>query len=328
MLANFGIGARALVFGIIVIVLTGSALLLARAIPEEKFVEYRMGEPQDAPIAIAAGNDGSIWFTIDHADAIGRVRDGRIERLPTSSRNIEPLGLAVATDGSAWYTDLAARAIVRIGSDGEIARFVLDTPIARLGRLAIAPDGAAWFADSTGYGMTRLKDGVFTRHQIESARGGPYGVAVTADGAIWATLQNGNQLLNIATDGTSRTFDLPRGGAVPTDVALGSDGSVWFLQFRANRIGRFKDGQFSDVDAGRENVGLSGIAVAPNGDVWFGMMRRASLGRLRDGHIRILALPRDNARPFSVAVDRDGNVWYADISGFVGMLPARHAGAR
>jgi streptogramin lyase len=42
----------------------------------------------------------------------------------------------------------------------------------------------------------------------------------------------------------------------------------------------------------------------------------------------LFALPRDNARPFSVAVDRDGNVWYADISGFVGMLPATHAGAR
>jgi virginiamycin B lyase len=115
---------------------------------------------------------------------------------------------------------------------------------------------------------------------------------------------------------------------VPTDVAVGSDGSVWFLQFRANRIGRFKDGQFSDVEVDRENAGLSGIAVAPNDDVWFGMLRRASLGRLRNGHITVFALPRDNARPFSVAVDRGGNVWYADISGFVGMLPARHAGAR
>jgi virginiamycin B lyase len=325
MLANFGIGARAVVLGITV--LTGGALVLVR-IPEKKFVEYRMGEPQDAPIAIAAGNDGSIWFTIDHADAIGRVRNGRIERLPTSSRNIEPLGLAVAADGSAWYTDLAARAIARISNVGEIARFGLDTPITRLGRLAIAPDGAAWFADPTGYGMTRLKDGVFTRYQIESARGGPYGVAVTADGAIWATLQNGNQLLCVAADGTGTTFDLPRGGTVPTDVAVGSDGSVWFLQFRANRIGRFKDGQFSDVDLGQENAGLSGIAVAPNNDVWFGLLRRASLGRLRNGRIAVFALPRDNARPFSVAVDRDGNVWYADISGFVGMLPAKHAGAR
>jgi len=325
MLANLRIATIAAVLGISV--LGGGALLLVRAIPEDKFVEYRMGEPQDAPIAIAAGTDGSIWFTIDHSDAIGRVRNGRIERLPTSSRNIEPLGLAVAADGSAWYTDLAARAIARINSTGEIARFVLDTPIARLGRLAIAPDGAAWFADQTGYGITRLKDGVFTRHQIESARGGPYGVAVTADGAVWVTLQNGNQLIQLAADGNSRTFDLPRAGAVPTDVGVSSDGSVWFLQFRANRIGRFKDGQFSDVEAGRENVGLSGIAVAPNDDVWFGMMRRASLGRLRNGRIEIFPLPRENARPFSVAVDRGGNVWYADISGFVGMLPARHAGA-
>src|SRR6267142_6765670 len=128
MLANFGIGTRAAVLGIAV--LAGGALLLLRAVPEEKFVEYSMREPQDAPIAIAAGTDGSIWFTIDHADAIGRLWNGRIERLPTSSRNNEPLGLAVAADGSAWYTDLAARAIARISSVGEIERFVLDTPIA------------------------------------------------------------------------------------------------------------------------------------------------------------------------------------------------------
>jgi len=324
--ANFRIGTSAAMLGIAV--LAGVALLLMRAFGEEKFVEYRMSEPQDAPIAIAAGADGSIWFTIDHADVIGRLRNGRIERLPTSGRNIEPIGLAVAADGSAWYTDLAARAIARISSAGEIARFVLDTPITRLGRLAIAPDGAAWFADPTGYGITRLKDGAFTRYQIESARGGPYGIAVAADGAIWATLQNGNQLLHLAADRAGRTFDLPRGGAVPTDVAVGSDGSVWFLQFRANRIGRFKDGQFSEIEAGPENAGLSGIAVAPNDDVWFGMMRRASLGRLRNGRLEVFALPRDNARPFSVAVDRDGNVWYADISGFIGMLLAGHAAAR
>jgi virginiamycin B lyase len=309
-------------------ILAGGAFFLLRTGPVAKFVEYRMDQPDDEPIAIAAGADDSVWFTIDHADAVGRVRDGHVERLPTASRNIEPLGLAAAADGSAWYTDLAARAIAHIGADGKIERFVLDTPIARLGRLAIAPDGAVWFADPTGYGMTRLKDGAFSRYQIESARGGPYGVAATADGTIWATLQSGNQLLQIAADGAGKTYDIPRGGAVPTDVAIGAGGAVWFLQFRANRIGRFKDGQFWDIEADRETAGLSGIAVAPNGDVWFGMMRRASLGRLRDGHIEVFALPRERARPFSVAVDRTGNVWYADISGYVGMLPARYAGVR
>ena len=114
MLANFGIGTRAAVLGIAV--LAGGALLAMRAVSQQKFVEYRMGEPQDAPIAIAAGPDGSVWFTIDHADAIGRLRNGHIERLPTSSRNIEPLGLAVGAVGSAWYTDLAARAIAHIST--------------------------------------------------------------------------------------------------------------------------------------------------------------------------------------------------------------------
>ena len=73
------------------------------------------------------------------------------------------------------------------------------------------------------------------------------------------------------------------------------------------------------------NAGLSGIAVASDGSVWFGMLREAGLGRLRDGKVAIFHLPRKDARPFGVAVDPANNVWYADISGYVGMLPARFA---
>jgi virginiamycin B lyase len=305
------------------VALAGAGAALMRTAPL-RFVEYRMTDPQDAPIAIAAAN-GTVWFTIDHADAIGRVQGDRIERLPTGGRNIEPVGLAAAADGSAWFTDIAARAVARIESSGAVSRFTLDTPIVRLGRLAAAPDGAVWFADSTGFSITRLKDGVFTHHAIESPRGGPYGVATAPDGVVWATLQGGNQLLRIAPDGAMTAIDLPRAGAVPSDVAVGADGTVWFLQFRANRVGQLKDGKFAEFEVGKENAGLSGLAVAADGAVWFGMMRRASLGRLRGGRIDTFPLPRANARPYSLAVDRDGNVWYADITGYVGMLPARQA---
>jgi virginiamycin B lyase len=293
--------------------------------PAAAFVEHRMNDPHDAPIAIAAARDGTVWFTIDHADAIGRIRNGRVERLPTQGRNIEPIGLAVAADGSAWFTDIAARSVARIDSSGEVTRFALDTPIVRLGRLAIAPDGGAWFAEATASSVTRLKDGIFTRHAIDSRRGGPYGIAVAADGTVWATLQGGNQLLRIPPEGADATIDVPRPGAVPTDVAVGHDGSVWFLQFRANRVGQFKDGRFFDFVVAKENAGLSGLAVAADGAVWFGMVRASSLGRLRDGNIEVFRLPRDDARPYSVAVDPDGNVWYADIRGYVGMLPTKYA---
>ena len=293
--------------------------------PAAAFVEHRMSDPLDAPIAVAAARDGTIWFTIDRADAIGRIHNGQVERLPTQGRNIEPIGLAVAADGSAWFTDISARSVARVDSSGEVVRFALDTPIVRLGRLAIAPDGAAWFAESTASSVTRLKDGKFTRHAIDTRRGGPYGVAVAADGTVWATLQGGNQLLRIPPEGAGATIELPSAGVVPTDVAVGNDDSVWFLQFRANRIGRFKDGRFSDFLVAKENAGLSGLAVAADGAVWFGMVRGSSLGRLRDGNIEVFRLPRDDARPYSVAVDPDGNVWYADIRGYVGMLPNAYA---
>src|SRR5262245_60293851 len=170
---------------------------LTRAAPTGQFVEYPLPNPQDAPVAIAAAADGTIWFTIDRADAIGRVRDGRLERLPIPGRNFEPLGLAIAGDGSAWYTDSAAGAVVRIAASGEATKFALEGTIIRLGRLAMAPDGSAWFADSTGYGITQLQNGAFKRHETATADDGPYGVAVGADGTVWASLQRTSKLLRI-----------------------------------------------------------------------------------------------------------------------------------
>jgi len=293
--------------------------------PTGHFIEYAMPHADEAPTAIAAAADGSIWFTIDRADALGRWREGRIERVPTPRRNFEPLGLAVAADGSAWYTDIAAGAVVHLAPSGEASPYTLDSPITRLGRLAVAPDGSVWFADATGWGITQLQNGTFKRHAGVAADEGPYGIAVSADGVVWASLQRGGKLVRIDPDGTTASLDLPRRGAVPTDLAVGADGSVWFLQFRANRLGQLKEGKFYEFEVGQENVGLSGLAAAPDGTVWFGMVRTSSLGRLRNGKLTTIRLPRANARPYSIAVDPSGNVWYADLSGYIGMLPARYA---
>ena len=317
-------------YGIAVITVIGLALVTYAGVrllqpPAARFLEYPLRDRQAAPIAIAAAGDGSIWFTIDHADAIGRWRGGRVEWLPTPGPNFDPLGLAVAADGSAWYTDLAAGAIVRMAPSGQTSQFALGSPIVRLGRLAVAPDGSVWFADVTGYGITELNNGTFKQHAILAGGEGPYGVAVAADGTVWATVQKGSKLVRIAPGGSMEMIDLPRRDAVPTDIAVAGDGAVFFLEFRANRLGRLRQGEFSEFAVASENAGLSGLAVAPDGSVWFGMVRHASLGRLRDGKVETFRLPRANARPYSVAVDRGGNVWYADISGYIGALLAGDA---
>jgi len=290
-----------------------------------QFVEYPMSVATDMPTAIAIAPDGTPWFSVDSSEVIGVIRKGMVERLPKGSRNAEPLGLGVDANGNAWLADAPTVSIQRIAPTGEVTSFPLGTAIARLGRLAIAPDGAVWFAESTAYSITRLKDGVLKRHEISELRGGPFGVAAGGDGTVWATLQAGNSLVRIASDGSMAEFEVPTRGASPTDVAVDASGAAWFIEFRANKIGRLKDGKFTEFEVPLERPALSGLAVAPDGSVWFGSLRGRALGRLRDGNVKLFELPRERAKPFSLAVDPQGNVWYADITGVVGMLPAQEA---
>ena len=292
--------------------------------PKGEFSEYAMTVATDIPTALAISPDGSVWFTMDSANALGRLRDGKIERVVTGKRNnVEPIGLGVDGNGMVWYTDALDQAIASISSDGKVASYPLDTPIARLGRLTVAPDGAIWFAESTAYSITRFKDGKLTRHEIKNVRGGPYGVTVDAKGNVWATLQSGNQLLKIAPGGGMTEYEVPTRGSSPTDIAVDQKGNLWFVEFRGNKVGRFADGNFTEFEVpGTSWAGLSGIAIAPDGSVWFGLLRHHAVGRLRDGQMRIFQLPRPDARPYTLAADKAGNIWYADISGYVGMLKA------
>ncbi|HWP45886.1 MAG TPA: SMP-30/gluconolactonase/LRE family protein [Candidatus Limnocylindrales bacterium] len=290
------------------------------------FIEYPMLRSTDIPTAIAVAPNGAVWFTIEFSDAIGLFRNGKIERLPKGSQNLVPVGLGVAADGSAWFTDVPARAISNISQSGKLTSFSLSTPIARLGKLAVAPDGAVWFAEPTSYSITRLKDGQFTRYQLESARGDPYGVAVDAQGTVWATLQSANKLVRISPDGKMTEIEVPTRGSTPTEIAVDATGVVWFTEFRTSKIGRYANGQFTEFQApGNERSAITGLAIAPDGSVWFGMLRRHSLVRLHNGVLKEFRLPRRDARPYNLAVDAAGNVWYTDISGWLGMLPADQA---
>lgn len=292
------------------------------------FVEYAMPSANDIPTAVAAGPDGTVWFTIESADRIGRWRDGKLETLPKGKQNVEPLGLAVDRVGNVWYTDAPIRSISRLAADGSIASFTLPTPITKLARLAIAPDGAVWFADATANSITRLDGGVFTPHELPTFSANPFGVAVGPDGTVWASLQRVNKLARVAASGEVTEFDIPTRASVPTDVAVDSSGVVWFAEFQSSTIGRFADGRFSEFWAPTRQAAITGLALGPDGTVWFTETRGHKLGRLRDGAFTEFPLPRGDARPFGIAVDQAGNVWYTDISGKLGMLAAEHARAR
>jgi virginiamycin B lyase len=281
----------------------------------------------DIPAAVAVASNGAVWFTIEFSDAIAVFRNGKIDRLPKGNQNLEPLGLAVDAAGDAWYTDTPMRGISRISSGGSVHSFPLSTPIVRLGRLAVAPDGAVWFADVTTASVTRLQDGVFMRHNVSSLGATPYGIAVDTGGTVWTTLQGADELARISTDGQLTALDVPTRNSGLGDIAVDQSGAVWFLELRANKIGRFAEGRFTEFTIPTPSAGLTALAAAPDGSVWFAELSVGKLGRLRDGRVAEFRLPRADARPFGVAVDTANNIWYTDLSGWLGMLPAATAKA-
>jgi len=275
-----------------------------------------------------------VWFTLEASDAIGILRDGRIQKLAKGPESVEPLGLAVDAGGRAWYTEAPRQRISRASPDGTITSFALSTPVARLGRLAVAPDGDVWFAETSLVSVTHLKEGRLTRHVVGSFApatpmdAAPFGVAVARDGTVWATLQNANKLLRIAPGGEKTAFEVPTRNSGIGDVAVGADGAVWFLEIAANKIGRFAGGRFEEYAVPTASAGLVALAVAPDGDAWFTELRGHRLGRVRPGAITEFVLPRDDARPFGIAVDAGNNIWYTDLSGWLGRLDAGRARAR
>lgn len=312
---------------VIVVAAIAGFTLVRKPGPGADFVEYPMQVASDIPTAVAVGPDGSVWFTIDFSDAIGLIREGKLQRITKPKKSVEPVGIAVDAQGVAWFTDPTEVQISSVRTDGHIQSYPLGTPIARLARLAIASDGAVWFAESTSFSFTRLKDGQFRRHVPRQSMGAPYGVAVDSQGNAWGTLQSANQIVKISPTGEMTDYEIPTRGSAPSDIAIDAAGRVWFLEFRSNKIGSFADGKFTEYAVPGEWSGLTGLAVAPDGAIWFGMLRAQSLGRLRNGEFKFFRMPRDTARPYTLAADAEGNIWYADISGYVGKLAA-HAARR
>ena len=300
-------------------------LLSGRSAPA--FIDYPMLVKTDIPTAVDVAPDGAVWFTVEFSDAIGAFRNGKIDRIRKGSQNLEPLGLAADGAGGAWYTDSTIRAISRISPDGEVRSFPLSTPIARLGRLALSPDGAVWFADMATANVTRLHHGVFSRYDVGSEGAIPFGVAIDRSGTVWTTLQGTDQLGRISPDGQVTVLDVPTRNSGLGDVAVDGSGAVWFLELRANKVGRFAEGRFIEFAVPTPSAGLTALATAPDGSAWFTELSVGKLGQVQSGRVTEFPLPRARARPFGVAVDAANNVWYTDLSGWLGMLPADQAKA-
>src|SRR5438445_9203361 len=101
---------------------------LARTALSQSVSEIAIPTANASPYEIAAGADGSVWFTESRAGKIGRVLSSSapggsgftVREYPIPTPAAAPHGIALGPDGAIWFTEFGAGKIGRIASSGEI----------------------------------------------------------------------------------------------------------------------------------------------------------------------------------------------------------------
>jgi len=151
-----------------------------------------------------------------------------------------------------------------------------------------------------------------------------------SDREVVATSISGPQVL---LAGTFTEFSLPK-GAHPQLMAVAPDGSIFFAQAAANKIGHIPSpsaANASGVTVRQYTVPTAdsypeGIVVAPDGMVWFTEQNGHRIGRLDPlaGTITEYPTPTVNSGPVGITVGPDGNIWFTEaFANKIGMLDPR-----
>src|SRR6185369_8564244 len=92
-------------------------LALPAVLPAQSvnFTEYSAPTAGAVPYFIAAGPDGSLWFTEYGTSSIARITTaGTVTEYVTPTTSSTPTGIAAGSDGAMWFTERARKKIGRI----------------------------------------------------------------------------------------------------------------------------------------------------------------------------------------------------------------------
>jgi virginiamycin B lyase len=120
-------------------------------------------------------------------------------------------------------------------------------------------------------------------HPVGEPGEGPYGVAVTRDGAVWFTLVHGGRVGRRSPDGELAYLSLGE-GSQPSLLAAATESTVWVTDTTGNRLLHLTPDGADGAD------GVAGLAV-----------------------LGAITVPTPDAQPFGVVALDDGTAWFTEL---------------
>ena len=151
-------------------------------------VEYPMRDASSVPNAIAVDSSGNVWFTLMNISSLAELNpsNGLVHqyRIPTGANNgTTSWGMVIDNSrGLVWFTEQATNSV--------------------------------WSFDMNTHH--------FTRYDLKTQHGFPFGVTLDNQGNIWFTEFFGNKIGEITTSGNVTEIAIPRQGYIePSGITVG-----------------------------------------------------------------------------------------------------------
>jgi virginiamycin B lyase len=156
--------------------------------------------PGSRPHDPLAAKDGSLWYTGQMVNALGRVdpKTGKVKEYPLKTPHSGPHGLVEDKDGNIWYT----------GNTGALV------------------------------GKLNPKSGEVTEYKMPDSKGDPHTLIFDRSGILWVTLQNANAIARLdPKTGEIKLLTPPTPKSRPYGMAVNSKGTVYYVAFGINKVG-------------------------------------------------------------------------------------------
>jgi virginiamycin B lyase len=260
--------------------IVGMVAAFAAAAPDAGVTikEWELPTPNSRPHDPALGPDGSLWYTGQRANKLGRldVRTGTIKEFPLKTPHSGPHGLVADRDGNIWFTAVSKGYIGKLDpKTGSVTEYPLPDPRATDPHTPIFDShGTLWFTVESSNFVGRLdpRSGKIDLKQVPTADAVPYGIVVTTQGVPYFCEFGTNQLASIDPKTMAITeYPLPK-DARPRRLALAPDGTIYYSDYARGYLGHF-DPVTQKVEEWPSPGGSQshpyGIAVTADGTVWY-----------------------------------------------------------
>ena len=318
-----------------VLALAFAAAAFVRAAPaisdnvDVKFDQWMTPSKPAYPHDPAVAPDGSIWYTGQRANVVGRFDPAtqQFKEYPLPTPSSGPHGLQADKEGNIWYTGNSAGLIGKIDpKSGKITEYKMPNRKAQDPHtIAVLRDGRLFFTVQAGNFIGTLDpkapDGAIKLIESPTVNSRPYGVRLDSKGVPYFDEFNSNKI-GSADPKTMviREYPLPNPAARPRRIAIGKDDTVWYGDYARGYLGHLdpKSGKVEEFQSpGGEESRPYAIDVTSDGAVWYvetGDDAKNVLVRFNPETKKFLTwpIPSGGGTVRNMEIDRNGNLWLAE----------------